>query len=154
MHRARLGPALVAALLLCAAASGVPARAVEPPLPAEAVVTARLDVSPLLVVLDLEAAAATTGESVKARVRVTNAGPATVRDVMVSLRLDAAAFAIRGARQTLSQIPSGRTSTVGVTLCGRVPGAYLVLAQATLDDVTIESPAAILTILPGSGKRC
>jgi uncharacterized repeat protein (TIGR01451 family) len=153
MPSPRLRLASITALVCIVAGSGMPARAAEPD-STQATVTARLDVSPLVIRLELDAATARVGESVRARVRVTNAGPATVRDVDVSLRLDATAFVVRGARQTLSQLQSGRTATVGVTLCGRLPGTYLVLAQATLDGVTIESPASLLTILPGSGKRC
>lgn len=154
MRVARLGLASLVAMLLVITGSGVPARAVEPGLDVSVSVEARLAVSPILVGIELDTATAAVGSPVKARIRVTNASQATVRDVAVSLRVDTTAVVVKGGRATIGQIPAGRAASVGLTLCGRVPGSYLVLAQATLDGVTIESPAALLTILPGSGKRC
>jgi hypothetical protein len=150
--RSRIAAILVAVIM----ANGLPGASVRAADPgaAEQAVDARLTVSPLLVGLELDAAEAATGVAVKARARVLNAGPTTVRDVVVSLRIDTTSFGVRGNRVTIGQIQAGRTASVAWTLCGRVPGAYLVFAQATLDGVTIESPAALLTILPGSGKRC
>lgn len=141
------------ALAVALGLGGIPARAAAAD-DAERAVTARLGVSPLLLQLELDATTVRVGESVKGRVRVSNAGPITVREIAVSVRVDAAALAVKGGRATISQLQPGKTSTVASTLCGRAPGSYLVLAQATLDGVTIESPAVLLTILPGPGKRC
>jgi len=150
--RSRLAAVLVT-VMVANGVAGASVRAADPGA-AERAVSARLTVSPLLVHLELEAASALVGASVKARARVMNAGPTTVRDVVVSLRIDTTSFGVRGNRVTIGQIGAGRTASVAWTLCGRVPGTYLVLAQATLDGVTIESPAVVLTILPGGGKRC
>jgi hypothetical protein len=145
--------AILAAVMVATGPAGAPVRAADPGA-AERSVSARLAVSPLLVSLELEAASAAIGASVKARARILNAGPATVRNVVVSLRIEEAAFAVRGGRQTIGQIQTGRTVSVGWTLCGRLPGAYLVLAQATLDGAAIESPAVLLTIRPGTKTNC
>lgn len=150
--RARL--TTVVALALVAAHAGPHARAVEPGAGAAAAVEARVAVSPLVLRLELDTGAAAVGEPVKARARVLNAGAVTVRDVLLSIRVDTAALVVKGGRVTIAQLPSGRTGTVGWTLCGRAPGVYLVLAQATLDGLTIESPARILTIAAGPRAKC
>lgn len=154
------------AILVAASSSSVPTRAgpdassVTSPIKSgpstERSVMARVAVSPLMLSLELDRSAAIVGESVKARAWVTNAGPHAVRNVAVSLRTDAAAILVRGGRVTVAHLQPGRSAAIGWILCGLVPGTYVVLAQATLDDVTVESPARILVVTDSGGRprRC
>jgi hypothetical protein len=68
----------------------------------------------------------------------------------VALRLDPMGLAISGANpRDVLRFKAGRTDDVTWSLCGRGPGSYLVLAQATVNGAMAESSARILRVENG-----
>jgi hypothetical protein len=121
----------------------------------EGAVTARLHVSPLVVVLELSASTIRIGESVTARVTATNIGPETLRSVSLNVRFEPVGLVPRGATTTrLNQLKGGRSAEASFRLCAAATGSYLILAQAQLDGVTIESPARLLSVVDGRQAKC
>jgi hypothetical protein len=117
-------------------------------------VTATVQISGVVVALELASNQITVGQSVKAEAFVANLGGATVRRVDVELRFDESGLSVRsGTSKSISNLRPGATSSVSWNVCGRASGAYLVLATATVDDTTIESEARLLTVSEGGGRR-
>ena len=111
---------------------------------------ATLRVLPITVALDLSATTIRVGQAVTARVTATNHAPTTVRTVTLSLRFEPAGLVPKGAvTARLSQLKAAKSGEASFKLCGAAVGAYLVLAQAELDGVTIETAARLLTVLEG-----
>ncbi len=54
----------------------------------------------------------------------------------------------------MAQIKAGKNAVVSWSVCGRLPGTYVLLARVTLDGASIDSPARLLTITPGGKKPC
>jgi hypothetical protein len=118
-------------------------------------VTGRVLVASLRLTLDLSSSTVSTGEQLLARSRLTNLGAAGLKGIVVTLRLDPDGLLVkRPASKTLQQLAPGRTATVSWSICGRRPGILIVLAQATVGGVTVESPARVLTIVDGGKRTC
>jgi hypothetical protein len=116
----------------------------------EDAVTGTVLVASLQLTLELSSSTVATGESVLARARVTNLGGASLRGIVVTLRLDPDGLLVkRPASKKVPQLAPGKTSIVSWSLCGRRPGILVILAQATVGGVTVESPARVLTITAG-----
>ena len=123
--------------------------------PATGGVDASLRVSPLAVALTLVPDQAGVGRRVRARVAVTNLGPTAISGVTAEIRLDRDGLVIAGsAVVVIGRIRPGQTASVSWSVCGRLAGQYLVLARATLDGASVESPARLLTITPGGRRSC
>lgn len=111
--------------------------------------------NPLGVVLDVSATSLALGKSILAKATVTNAGTASLGDIVVELRLDRAGLAIRkGVERGISEIKGGKTESVTWSICAASPGSYLLLAQATADGATVESAARIVTVTGTGRKAC
>jgi hypothetical protein len=121
----------------------------------EGSVTATVRISGVTVSLNLSAATIAVGQSVKAEVLVTNVGDRVIRTVVVELRLDEAGLGVRGGpSKGISQLRAGTGSSVSWAVCGRTPGAYIVLATATVDSISIDSEARLLTVTESTRRPC
>jgi hypothetical protein len=121
----------------------------------EAGVTGRVRVAPIVVALELSAGSIRVGEQVTARATVSNVATETVRSILVTVRYEPVGLSGRGPSSVrLSQLKPGRSGDVSVRLCATQPGAYLVLAQATVVDLTIESRARLVTVTAGKKAHC
>lgn len=142
-HRGGLAPAVLALVLAVATAGSTNAESAS--------IEATVRVMPLAISLDLSTSQARVGDSVRARAIVTNLGSARVSNVVVELRVDASAVSVRGGlASTVPRIQAGHAASISWNLCAIRTGNVLILARATLDGVSIESPARLLTI---SGQR-
>jgi hypothetical protein len=136
---------VLAIALLVAVTPASPARAAD-----EVGVVATFRILPITVALDLPASTIRVGQSATARVLVTNQAATTVRSVTLSLRFEPVGLVPKGATSArLTQLKGGKVGEASFKLCGAAVGAYLVLAQAQLDGVTIESPARLLVVTEG-----
>jgi hypothetical protein len=117
-------------------------------------VSSHVHVSPLLVSLDLSATRAQAGQAVQAKATVSNIGTTLVKGVTVELRFDAAGLRVSKATEKVAQIKAGKNAVVSWSICGRLPGIYVLLARVTFDGASIDSPARLLTITPGGKKPC
>jgi uncharacterized membrane protein len=148
MRRGRRGLIAALALLLSTSPLAVAGEA-------EGSVTATVRISGVTVVLEMAAASITVGQAVKAEAFVTNLGADTVRRVTVELRFDESGLSVRGGTsKSISNLRAGVTSSVSWNICGRSPGAYLVLVTATADDIAIDSEARLLVVNPGGRRPC
>jgi hypothetical protein len=117
-------------------------------------VRASVNVQGLAVALDLSRPTALVDQPVQARVTVANLGPDVLGPVWIELRFDPGGIALRGpARKTIPAIEPDESAAVAWTIRGRVPGSYLILAQAAAGDVTVESAGRLLTIVDGRSAR-
>ncbi|MCI0582792.1 MAG: hypothetical protein L0227_07845 [Chloroflexi bacterium] len=111
--------------------------------------------SPLSIAFDISSASVLVGRTFQAKATVTNDSPETVRDVAVELRLDPAGLSVRkGSQRTISQLRGGKSSSVSWSICATAPGAYVLLAQVTVDGATIESTARIVSVTGASQRAC
>jgi hypothetical protein len=119
-------------------------------------VDARVTISPLTVVLALGSSEAPAGSRIQARATVANLGPLAVGPIVVTLRADRDGIAVRGSdlTKTIRRLAGGKASTVSWVICGREPGGYVLLASAALGEVSIDSPAVLLTITGTAGASC
>jgi hypothetical protein len=120
----------------------------------EASLAGRVQVSPIVVSLGLSATTALTGQTVKAQATASNVGAATIRPIVIELRVDPAGVQASKGPLQISQLKAGKSSTVSWSVCGQVPGSYVVLARATFDGVSIDSGAVLLTVAAGGRKAC
>ena len=121
----------------------------------EAAVTAQLRVSPLAVALELSAGSVKIGGSITARVTTTNLGTTTLKSVAVRVRFQPVGLVAKGpVSTTLQQVKGGRSADASFKICAVLVGSYVVLAQATLDGVTVESPARLLVVVEGRPAKC
>lgn len=149
MLRRGRGLAVSLALLLAAWPAAVAADSHE------GSVTATVQISGVVVVLELATNQVTVGQSVKAEAFVTNLGADTVRRVTVELRFDEADLGVRGGTsKSISNLRAGATNSVSWNVCGRVPGAYILLATATVGDISIDSDGRLLTVTEGGRRPC
>jgi subtilase family serine protease len=141
--RGGLAPAILAVVLAVATAGSTNAESAS--------IEATVRVMPLAISLDLSTSQARVGDSVRARATVTNLGSVRVSNVVIELRVDAAAVSVRGAlASTIPRIQPGHAASISWNLCATRTGNVLILARATVDGASIESPARLLTI---SGQR-
>jgi uncharacterized membrane protein len=118
-------------------------------------IAGHVEVSPLLVTLTMSAGESVVGRPIRADVVVMNAGPAQVSNIIVELRSASDGLRIKkSTRQTISKLKPGQGSSVSYTVCGRTPGNYVLLARATLNGLSVDSPARLLTIAPGNERGC
>jgi hypothetical protein len=118
-------------------------------------VQARVEISPLVVELSLSVDHARVGERVQARATVANLGDVDLQRVTVALRVDHDGIVLQNReQQTLPKLMSNKSGSVMWSLCGRQAGTYVVLASATLGDVSVDSEALLLTITAGRGRPC
>ncbi len=120
----------------------------------EATVTGRVRVSPLTLLLELSTSTATVGQKLQAQATVSNVGASAIREVQVELRVDADGLRVNKNIVDLAQIKAGKSAVVSWSVCARVAGTYVVLARATADGASLESPARVLTIAHGSRRSC
>lgn len=143
--------AILLATAVALVTSGAGATAVDGA--ATGTVGGRVLVSPIAISLTISPTTVLTGEPATARATVTNLGPTRVGRISVRLRL-ASGLMIRGRQiQAIRRLPSGAAGSLLWSLCGRTPGAYLVIAEATLGTLVLDSPARLLTVNPG-GPTC
>jgi hypothetical protein len=109
--------------------------------------------SPLLIALDLPAAAQ-VGQAVKAQATVSNVSKSPVTKVTVEIRFDPVGLRINKTTTEITQIKAGKSATVSWSVCGRLPGTYVLLARVRLDGVSIDSSARLLRIVAGGKKPC
>ena len=74
---------------------------------------------------------------------------------VITLRADETGIRIRSdISRSTRRLGPGKAWSVAWTLCGRTPGAYVILAAVRLGETTVESPGRLLVITPGSGSSC
>lgn len=136
--------ALAAPILSSDPAAGADSGAVE----------ARVVVSPLGVGLELRAGSVRVGETVRADARIDNLSSATLAGIVVVLRADPNGLSIKAPTVAIGQLRPGKSKSVAWTICGAIPGSYVLLARVSLAGQSIDSPARVLTVLPGGRKAC
>jgi hypothetical protein len=52
-----------------------------------------------------------------------------------------------GTVRRIAQVLPAQTTTLSWSICARTAGSYVLLADATLDGATVDSPARIVTVL-------
>ena len=117
-------------------------------------ITGHVRVSPLVVRLDLSATTAPVGQAVGARATVTNVGSSLVRDIQVELRADPVGLRVTKPIVKIAQLKAGKSTVVSWSICGAVPGSYVVLVRTTESGASIDSAGRVLTITPGAKKAC
>jgi hypothetical protein len=121
----------------------------------EAAVTAHLQVSPLLVALDMSATTIKVGQGTTALAIATNVSSDTLRSVTLTVRFEPVGLSSRGATSVLLKpLKGGRSGEASFRLCATAVGSYLVLAQAEHAGATIESPARLLVVVEGRPAKC
>ena len=137
------------AILLVGSATG-PIRAID-----RATVGGRVAVHPLVATLVGSATQAPVGQKVHFTASIVNDGPGRVGPIAVELRSAATGLRIKGAVvQSISRLRPGQLASISWTVCGQTPGAYVLLARATLDGASVESAARLLTIVADRKGRC
>lgn len=150
--RRAAGPPVAALIALLLAATMAGSASAE-----SASITASVQVASIVmsVAVTISSPAARVGDTVKAAATVTNGGTARTSNVRVSLRVDAAGLAIKGANPvTIAQLQPGHAKSVSWSLCALQAGNYLVLARVTVDGVSIDSPAVLLSVAGQRKKGC
>jgi hypothetical protein len=117
-------------------------------------ISSHVRASPLLVVLDLSATGTQVGQPVKAQATVSNLSKSLVKKVTVEMRFDPVGLRINKATTEIAQIKPGKSTSVSWSVCGQLPGTYVLLARVTLDGVSIDSSARLLTVAAGGKKTC
>lgn len=120
----------------------------------EATVTGRVRVSPLTLSLELSTTNGTVGQTLQAQATVSNVGSFSIREIQVELRVDPGGLRVNKGTVDLAQIKAGKSAVASWAVCARVAGTYVLLARATADGASIESPARVLTIVPGGRRSC
>lgn len=114
-------------------------------------IQASVRVSPITVRLEISAAQLRAGDTTRALATVTNLGPVKLSSVRVELRVDTAGVHVRGdAVSTISKLQPGHSATVSWTICAVEQGNFVVLAHATVEGGSVDSPARLLSV---SGRR-
>jgi uncharacterized membrane protein len=112
-------------------------------------VGAAVDISPLVVTIELGSTTVAAGRQVGVRATVRNLGDAVVGPIGVELRFEPAGLEVRGpATARIARLAPGRGATVSWQVRGLKPGAYVLLARATVGPFATESRAVVLTVLP------
>jgi hypothetical protein len=95
------------------------------------------------------------GDTAKAVATVSNGGTARAVEVSVTLRVDAAGLGVRGANPAMiTQVHPDRSRSVSWTVCALQAGNYLLLARVTVDGVSVDSPAVLLSVTGQRKKAC
>lgn len=117
-------------------------------------VESRIQVSPVLVALEISASTAAAGERIQVRVTVTNVGPRSLRGIALEVRADPDGLRLSRSAAEIANLRPGSTASAQWTVCARSPGAYVMVAVATVDGASIESGARVLTVIPGVARAC
>lgn len=115
----------------------------------DATVTGGVRVSPLTLSLELSTTTTTVGQMLQAQAAVWNVGSSTIREIHVELRVDPDGLRVNRGIVDLARVNAGKTATIAWSVCARVAATYILLARATADGASTESPARVLTIAPG-----
>lgn len=147
------GAAALLALAVATCAGSAPAGS------SSASLDARVAVNPLAVELALSAGEVTVGRAVRATATVRNLGVSPLQHVVVEIRVDPAGVIVKGSGpKAVGALNGGERARVSWSLCGAVPGAYVVLARATGDGpagpFSAEGPAALLRVTGDPRKTC
>lgn len=111
----------------------------------------RVLVSQIAVDLTVSPATIRIGDLATAQATVENLGPEAAGRISVRLRVPAGLL-VRGRQpQTIRGLGPGTSGSATWSLCGRAPGRYLVFAEATFGTIVIDSPARLVTVVPGPG---
>lgn len=124
-------------------------------------VVGRVLVDPLDVSIALASGEVAVGKTVRATVSVRNASTITVTQLSDELRADPAGVVVaRIGGQGLGSLRSGKSVKAEWTVCGRLPGTYVILARVSgrlpAGVFASESPAVLLRVVsaPGKAKIC
>ncbi|HEX5013494.1 MAG TPA: hypothetical protein VFV72_04970 [Candidatus Limnocylindrales bacterium] len=120
-----------------------------------AIINATVTVAPIVVTVSISATQAAVGERVQARATVTNLGPSAVGPIELTLRANSDGIRIQGdALKTTRRLAAGKEWGVSWNVCGRVAGAFVLLATARLGQASIDSEAHVLTVTSRPGHTC
>ena len=114
-------------------------------------------VDPLDVSIALSSGEVAIGKIVRTTVSIRNRSTTTVTQLSGELRADPTGVVVeRLSGNGVVTLKGGKSVKAEWTLCGRVPGTYVVLARVTgrlpAGAFASESPAVLLRVVPGSGK--
>ena len=106
------------------------------------------------IVLDLMVPTETrVGDEMKLRAAIRNVDDVDVLHVVVVLRVSSAGLGVRGGlTRIIQRVRPDRTGAAVWQVCATEPGTYVLLASATVGDVTTDSPARLLVVTPNSGR--
>ena len=90
----------------------------------------------------------------QAQATVSNVGSSAIREIQVAFRVDPDGLRVNRGIVDLAQVKAGKSAVVSWSVCARVAGTYVVLARATADGASLESPARVLTIAPSGRRSC
>lgn len=141
-------PGLLALLLSAAVAGSTTAESAS--------IAASVNVASVVlsVSLSVSPSAARVGDSVKVAATVSNSGTARAAKVSVTLRA-VTGLRVKGTNPaTVTQLQPGRSKSVSWNVCAVEPGNYLLLARATIDGISVDSPAVLLTVSGQRRKGC
>ena len=97
-------------------------------------VIATILVDPLRVTLSLQANRVRAGSSDLAMEAVTNHGSTPLNNVAAVLQVPSNVVVKPPGSQAIGTLPAGATKTARWTLCAKVPGTYVIRAQASGQD--------------------
>jgi hypothetical protein len=117
----------------------------------EGSVTGQVLLSPVALDLAIQPATARTGTWVAARVTLRNIGPTALGRITVRVRAAGGLVVRPAAARSVRGLGSGAATSLGWSLCGLAPGAYVVFAEASFGRVVVDSAARLLTVTPGQG---
>jgi hypothetical protein len=115
-------------------------------------VAGRVRASPISVSLALSTSTARVGDKVQAQASVANLTKAALTSVVVELRVDLAGLRIKPPNSQALSVKAGRTATGKWSVCGMVPGSYVIVARATVGGIAVDSPGHVLTVTPANRK--
>jgi len=104
------------------------------------------------ITLSLSATTARVGDQVTATATVRNFTSGTLKTVTIDLRFDASGLALKPTGSQSVQVKAGRTADAKWSICGTRVGSYVIVARATVNGVSIDSDARLLTITLGAKK--
>jgi hypothetical protein len=121
-------------------------------------ISARVQINPLTIGLDLPPRAPFAGQQVRARATIRNLGDTPVHDLVATIHLSEPNITVTdGAERDLGTVEGGERGQAGWQLCSQQPGAYLILvrAEGTLEGTPIvaHSPARQLIVTNSPGQR-
>jgi hypothetical protein len=117
----------------------------------EGSVTGRVLVSPIAIDLVIRTGPERGGSSITASADLRNLGPTVVPRITVRLRT-ATGLGVRPARDlSVRRLAPGAGASMSWSLCARLPGAYIVFAEATCGGVVVQSPARLVVFTAASG---
>ena len=145
--RSGLAPAVLAAALAAVTAGSINAESAS--------INATVQVLAINVELTLSSGDARVGDRLRATATVINAGATRLSGIAVELRIDAAGLRVQGSTaSTIARLQPGRSASAVWTVCAVQPGNYVLLARGTVNGVSIDSPARLLTVAGERRRGC